>query len=446
MPSGTGLQHVANAIIWRNIHPRASKLVNMSKSIKIILPVAILALSVTAAILIARSGDEPEREAPTQAALLVDVVAPEIKQGRFSIRAQGTVTPRIETTVVSEVSGKIVSMSEDFVAGGVFSEGQELARIDPSDYETALLAAEAELAAARATLADEQARSDAAREDFRRLHGETREPTDLLLRLPQVARAKASVQAQEAAVERARRDLQRTKITLPFNGMIRNREANLGQYVTTGNTLGSAFSTNRAEVRLPLSDTDLAFLDIPMAESGMTIDRTVTLRGSVAGTPARWKARLVRTEGVVDSDTRLTYLVAEITDPYSLRAQADQPALPMGTFVEAEIPGRDASGLVLLPAAALHQGNRVYLANDDDELEVREVEIVRSTPREVYVSGRLSADARVITTAIPAPVPGLKLNVRQAETPDAPRLRILPSDELAASDNPRRTGTTGEQQ
>lgn len=404
----------------------------MPKIIKIVAPIAILVVTFAGAILIGRSGEDPERETPVQAALLVDVVRPEIKQGSFTVRAQGTVSPRIETSLVSEVSGKVISMSEDFVAGGVFAEDQVLARIDPSDYETALLAAEAELAAARATLADEQARSDAAREDFRRLYGESREPTDLLLRLPQVARARAAVQAQEAAVERARRNLERTRITLPFNGMVRTRSANLGQYVTAGTNLGTAFSTDRAEVRLPVSENDLAFLDIPLTESGSDIDRPVTLVGSVAGQPARWRARLVRTEGVVDSNTRLTYLVVEIPDPYGLETGADKPALPMGTFVEAQIPGRDASGLVLLPAEALHDGNQVYLASEADELEIREVEIVRATPREVYVSGPVDADDRVIITAIPAPVPGLKLNVREA-VGEEPRLRILPSGELAGA-------------
>jgi len=404
----------------------------MPNIIKIGSPIAILIVTVAGAILIARSGEEPEREEPVQAALLVDVVQPQIKQGSFNVRAQGTVSPRVETSLVSEVSGKIISMSEDFVSGGVFAEDEVLARIDPSDYETALLAADAELAAAQATLADEQARSDAAREDFRRLYGDSREPTDLLLRLPQVARAKAAVQAQEAAVERARRNLERTRITLPFDGMIRDRSANLGQYVTTGTALGTAFSTDRAEVRLPMSENDLAFLDLPLTEAGSNIDRPVTLIGSVAGQPTRWDARLVRTEGVVDSNTRLTYLVVEISDPYGLEANAESPALPMGTFVEARIPGRDASGLVLLPAEALHDGNRVYLAGEDDKLEIREVEIVRSTPREVYVSGPVNAEDRVIITAIPAPVPGLKLNVREAAGAE-PRLRILPSGELAAT-------------
>jgi len=404
----------------------------MLNTIKIGVPLAILIVAVSGAILMVRSGDEPAREEIAQAALLVNVVEPEINQGSFTVRAQGTVSPRVQTSLVSEVAGKIVSISEDFVAGGVFAESDVLAQIDPSDYQTALLAAEAELAAAKATLADEQARSDAAREDFRRLYGDSREPTDLLLRLPQVARARAAVQAQEAAVERARRNLERTRITLPFDGMVRSRSANLGQYVTTGTALGTAFSTDRAEVRLPVSENDLSFLDIPMTESGRDIDRPVTLIGSVAGQPARWDARLVRTEGVVDSDTRLTYLVAEIMDPYGMESDPDKPALPMGTFVEALIPGRDASGLVLLPAGALHDGNHVYLAGEDDQLEIREVEIVRATPREVYVSGPLNAADRVIITAIPAPVPGLKLNVRQA-VDNQPRLRILPANDLAAT-------------
>src|SRR6056297_835832 len=202
----------------------------MPKIIKIVAPIAILFVTIAGAILIARSGDEPEREEPVQAALLVDVVQPEIKQGRFTVRAQGTVSPRIQTSLVSEVSGKVISMSEDFVAGGVFASGQVLARIDPSDYQTALLAAEAELAAARATLADEQARSDAAREDFRRLYDDARAPSDLALRLPQVARAEAEVQAREAAVMRARRDLERTRIRLPYDGMVvgRNTAADVG--------------------------------------------------------------------------------------------------------------------------------------------------------------------------------------------------------------------------
>lgn len=405
----------------------------MSNLVKVLVAIGIVVAAIVGAVILASMGKEPTVREPVTAALLVDVVRPEVKQGAFSIRAQGTVMPRNQTTLVTEVSGKVEWVSEQFVAGGVFEAGEELVRIDPSDYQTALLAAEADLASALATLADEQARSDAARDDFRRLYGD-RQPSDLALRLPQVARAQAAVQAQEAAVARARRNLERTRLSLPFDGMVTERGVNLGQYVAIGTSMGSAFGTERAEVRLPMSDNDLAFLGIIPGQAGQDLDREIELAATVSGQKSQWTARLVRTEGVFDRNTRLTYLVGEIHDPYSLSARNQQRPLPVGTFVEAAIPGRDASGLVLLPSQAIHDGNQVYLAGPDDRLQVISVEIVRSTPREVYVRSELAADARVITTAIPAPVPGLRLNVREADAEAEPRLRILPPDgELAAT-------------
>jgi len=404
----------------------------MSKSLQVTLAVLIVLAALGLAVLLTVLGKEPERRTPEQAALLVDVVAPEPSRGRFVIHAQGTVTPRIEAGVVAEVSGRIISVSDPFAAGGMFEAGQVLARIDPSDYETALMAARAELASARATLADERARSQAARDDWERLHGDSREPSELLLRLPQVARAEAAVQAQEAAVARAERDLERTRIRMPFDGMIRERSVDLGQYVGVGTSLGRAFGTEVAEVRLPLAENDLRYLGVRPGDVDTIRGREIVLNGSVGGTRAEWRAALVRTEGVVDENTRLTYLVAEIRDPYA-RDEASRSPLPMGTFVEARIPGEPADGLVVLPGEAIHDASRIYLANDADELEVREVDIVRSTPRRVYVSADLEASDRVIVTAIPAPVPGLKLNVREARPDREPRLRILPADEELAS-------------
>lgn len=401
----------------------------MSRSFRILLPVAILVAAILVFAVMVAQNERPERRAPEQAAMLVEAIRPAISQERFMIEAQGTVQPKTRTTVVSEVSGPIVWMSDDFIAGGLFEAGEELARIDPSDYEAALLAAEAELAAARATLADEQARSDAARDDFRRLYGDSREPSDLVLRLPQLARAEASVQAQEAAVMRARRNLERTRIRLPYDGMVVERSTDLGQYVTPGSTLGVAFATDVAEVRLPMSDRDLSFLDLPARAERDGFRRPVTLTATVAGRPGTWPATLVRTEGVVDENTRLTYVVAEIRDPYALDAGTDRRALPVGTYVDAGIPGRSAAGLVVVPTEAVHGGNQVYVADADDRLQVLTVDIVRRTPDRVYIDNAIGPDDRIVTTAIPAPVPGLRLRVREPE----PQLQILPAGELAAT-------------
>ncbi|MDX1625487.1 MAG: efflux RND transporter periplasmic adaptor subunit [Wenzhouxiangellaceae bacterium] len=400
-------------------------------AVKGLVPLAILVLAIVGFVGLVAMNEGPERRAPQEAAMLVETIRPAMADDRFVVEAQGTVRPRTETTIVPEVSGRIEWLSEDFAAGGVFEAGDVLARIDPSDYEAALLAAEAELASARAALADEEARSEASREDFRRLYGPDREPPDLVARLPQLAGARARVQAQEAAVMRAKRDLERTRIRLPYDGMVRRRSADLGQYVTAGSNLGEAFAVDRAEVRLPLSDRDLAFLDLPETAVDENFGRPVRLYATVSGRRGEWPATLVRTEGVVDADTRLTYLVAEVVDPYALDDEGFSRPLPMGTYVEALIPGRSADGLVVLPVEALHGVDQVYVADAEDRLDVRTVDVVRQTVERVYIDNNLSSDDRVITTAIPAPLPGMKLRVRETEPEQ--QLRLLPPDEELAT-------------
>jgi len=399
---------------------------------KVILPGALMiVLSIAVVVMLARNRPAPPEREPTVTAMLVDVISPEKSDGYFTVSAQGTVTPRTETTVAAEVSGRLVKVAENFAAGGFFRAGEVLAEIDPSDYRAAVLQAEAELASARSRLADERARSDQARRDWQRLNGSDREPGELVLRLPQVAGAEASVQAAEAAVLRARRNLERTRISLPFDGLVRSRQANLGQFVNTGTPLAVVFAVDVAEVRLPLSQQDLAFLDLPAPSPSAESDPVpVTLTGQVGGRQGEWDAQIIRTEGVVDQATRLVHAVAEIRDPYGLLELARDLPLAMGTFVEAEIRGRTSSGLIRLPRAALRDGNTVYLADAEDELEVRAVEVLRTTPDQAYVRNSLTPEDRVITTAIQAPIPGLPIQIRGEVRADDNQ--SAPADEEAA--------------
>ncbi len=381
---------------------------------KVVLPGALMiALSIAVVVMLAGNRPSPPERDPTVTAMLVDVISPEKSDGFFTVSTQGIVAPQTETTIAAEVSGRLVRVSDNFAAGGFFRAGDVLAEIDPSDYRAAVLQAEAELASARSRLADESARSEQARKDWQRLHGEDRQPGDLVLRLPQVAGAEASVQAAEASVLRARRNLERTRISLPFDGLVRTRQANLGQFVNAGTPLAVVFSVGVAEVRLPLSQKDLEFLDLPTpAKDAQNSAVPVTLTSQVEGQQAQWEGTIVRTEGVVDRATRLVHAVAEIRDPYGLIELNRKTPLPMGTFVEAEIRGRTSAGLIRLPRAALRAGNTVYLADGNDELEVRSVQVLRTTPDRAYVRNSLTPEDRVITTAIQAPIPGLPVQVR----------------------------------
>lgn len=412
-------------------HNQQGKPQTVAKLKKYLIPPAVIGGALIVVIFLAMSRPEPPEREPQATAMRVDAIEAQQSQGVFTVRAQGIARPRTQTDLAAEVSGRLVSVSESFAAGGFFEAGEVLAQIDPSDYEAALLQAQAELASAEARLADEQARSDQARRDWQRMHGAEREPNDLVLRLPQLAGAKAAVDAAKAGVMRAQRNLERTQISLPYDGLVRDRNVNVGQYVTPGLRLGVTFAVDVAELRLPLSDQDRAFLNLPRAGQVRADGPSVRLMATVDGTPRQWAGRVVRTEGVIDEDTRLSYAVVAVDDPYH-RLQGDggrDRVLPMGTFVEARIEGRSSAGLIRLPRSALRAGDTVYVANGDDELEIRSVDVVRATTDEVYLTNNIKAGDRVITTGITAPIPGSKLQV--SITADEPELRLTPAPESA---------------
>ncbi len=403
----------------------------MKKTFAILLPPALILISILVVALLAMNRPSPPEREATTAAMLVEVIEAEASDGHFNVNAQGTVKPRTETTIVAEVAGRVVEVSESFSAGGFFRAGEVLAEIDPSDYEAALLQARAEMASAEAQLADERARSEQARKDWERMHGSERQPSDLVLRLPQLAGAEAAVQAAEAAVMRAERNLERTRIRLPYDGLVRVRDIDLGQYVSAGTSLGQAFAVDVAEIRLPLSDQDLAFLDLPRPGRFDTYFTPVTLTGSVGGQRGHWTGRVVRTEGVVDENTRLSYAVVQVDDPYGLLGNLQPLPLQMGTFVQAEVRGRSAEGLIELPRSALREGDTLFMADENDRLEIRNVQVVRATAHRVYLHNDIQTGERVITTAIPVPLPGMLLQTRSADGPE-PELRVLPAGDLAA--------------
>ena len=384
-------------------------------ALKYLLPPALIVGAMVLVVLLANMRSAPAERAPTQTATPVQVIEARIGEQAFSVRSQGTVRPVTESALSAEVSGRLVSVSDSFVAGGYFQAGDVLAEIDPADYQAALLQAEADLARAQAQLSEEQARSDQARRDWVQARGTGSEPNELILRLPQVAGAKAAVQAAEASVQQASRNLERTRVRVPFDGLVRQREADLGAFVSTGSVLGRVFAIESAEVRLPLSDRDLAFLDLPPPGRPDNTGPAVQLTARLAGEQRQWNARIVRTEAVIDETTRLSYAVARVADPYALMGQSRASVLPIGTFVQAEIEGRLTDGLIRLPRGTLRQDNQLYLANDEDELEIRQVEVVRSTPEHVYVRGDIQIGERVITTAMPTPLPGQLLSVEPDE-------------------------------
>lgn len=330
----------------------------------------------------------------------MDVLVLEPMNARFTIRSQGNVRPRTETILSSEVSGSIIDISPKFVAGGVFQPDEVLLRIDPTNYRVAVGQAEA-------LVAQRQIEYDGSQKLLEQGYRAEAE----------YASAAAALASARAELVRANKNLERTEIKLPYEGIVRAKDTDLGQFVNAGTRLGVVFAIDVAEIRLPLTDLDLAYVDLPGASeimaTGAADGPDVTLSAVQKGARVEWNARIVRTEGVVDENSRVTYAVAQVDDPYQLHG--DNTALPVGTFVSAAIDGRPAEGILRIPRSLVRGSNQVVFLDAEDRLEIREISIVRSDSDYVYVgAGAVSGD-RVVTTSMSTPVNGLQVRTTQTE-------------------------------
>lgn len=365
--------------------------------IKIILrrssPLLILLIFGAAAALLISTKEAPEQKENKIPIPIIDVISVEQKTVSLNLPSYGVVTPKNKTQLVTEVQGRMLTIAPNFVAGGVVKKGEQLAVIEPSDYEADLMQAQASLAQAEAALEEEVARGEVAKNDWKGFDGGV--PPELGLRLPQLKKEQANVKFQQAALARAQRNLERTIIRAPFDGIIKARHVDLGQYVTLGTNLGELYDTRIAEIRLPLANNDLAYL-----ESVDNPDTQVTLSASLAGKEVSWIGTIVRSEGVIDADNRMVYLVAEINDPYLRKSRKEgQMPLKYGSFVTAVIKGRTVDGIVQLPRHLVRNG-QVAVVSKDNVIEIREVNVVRTDIDSVYIKDSLSDGERISLTKL----------------------------------------------
>jgi RND family efflux transporter MFP subunit len=358
-----------------------------SKYIKVGLPVIIIIGAVVLAVGLGSLRKPPAKVAEQRLPLLVNTAELQPQDLTYRIASQGTVTPKLETTLISEVNGRILAVADNFVAGGFFKKGDLLVQVEPADYLTAVKAAEAALAGAKAQLEEERARARVAETEWRSFT-EGKAPA-LGLRQPQLASALANVQSKEAELERAQRDLARTEIRAPYDGMVRSRMANLGQFISRGSQLGMILGTEVAEVRLPLTDTDFGFLP---QQAAMVAEIPVTLSAVVAGQAQSWQAAVVRTEGVLDERSRVIYAVAEIRDPYQLSGNAG------AAFAAAQV--------TKVPRHLLRPGNQLLVVDQQNQLQFRPVTLNRADANYAYIGSGYQAGDRLVTSPVTNPLAG----------------------------------------
>lgn len=386
----------------------------MKRGLMIILPFAILLGAILLVGVMIKSR-KPVKPQPVVVLPPLVRVQP-VKQGTygFHVYAQGSVSPRTDITVASEVSGRIVSVAPSFAEGGFFEKGELLVAIDARDYELALTQAKARLEEAEVKLTKERAEAEVARKEWIALGKQASEANPLVLRKPQIAEAEAGIASAKAAVEQAKRDLERCQIKAPFAGRVWEKKADVGQYVTKNAVVARIYAVDYAEVRLPLPTDELAYVDLPFEYRGdqsQGPQPKVKLTANFAGQPHTWEGRVVRTEGQIDNRTRMMNAVVRVDDPYAHGADGQRPPLSIGLFVSADIQGKTVKDVYVVPRAAYRGNNELMVVDKENKLRFRKVDVLRLEMTNVVLRSGIEAGDRACISPLDAPVDGMDVRL-----------------------------------
>lgn len=375
----------------------------------ILLPVIILAAGISLANLIINTGPSLNVQAPPPSAPLVRTWQASSQTVQMTTIAHGTVMPRTQSELIPEVSGRVIAISPAMVSGGFFRKDEVLLTLDSLDYNVAVEQARAALASAESELTNARRAHQRLLDLSSRQLASEAQQDDAANRL---LIAEASLREKKARLARALRDLTRTKITAPYDGRVRSERVDVGQFVERGKSIASLYSTDFAEVRLPVHDEELAYLQLPlngMVDSGMVTNgktlAEVMLRARFAGKRYVWQGRIVRTEGELDPKTRMINLVAEVEAPYA--QQGSRPPLAVGLFVEAEIIGTRVENVYQVPRSALQAGNQIYIIDGNNQLVFRDVDILRIVGEKVYIRSGFSAGETICLSTLSNAIQGM---------------------------------------
>jgi RND family efflux transporter MFP subunit len=423
---------------------------------RILVPIALLGLGVLVVMGIFATRQPVVPKPPDAPRPVIRSLVVQPQRVQLVVEANGTVTPSTESELVPQVSGEVVWVSPVLAPGGFFERGEPLLRIDRADYEVALDSARANVAGAES----EFARASKERGRQRQLAERSVASESSIDDAENAYRvAQARLREAESQLERAARDIERTELQAPYDGRVRSESVDVGQFVSRGTAVARLYAVDFAEVRLPLPDRELAYLDLALdyrdsmeagalrgdaAETGddsdgeLSIeleepasgpqlglaDPRVVLSTEFAGRVHSWEGRIVRTEGEIDPKSRMVHVVARVPDPYGRSHDDARPPLAVGLFVGADIMGRVVEDAFVVPRSALRDWegrdrDQVLVVDAESRLRFRDVEVIRAERDRVIIGGGLEAGERVCISPMRAVTDGMFVDLAEPETTNA---------------------------
>lgn len=363
---------------------------------------------------------ETEKEETKKPPLVVRTADAQLMEQTVFSSFQGEVRAKTNIELVTQVTGKVMSVSDRFIEGGEFEKGETLLQIDDADYLVALKSAQASVASAQVDLDVEIATSDNKAKEWSELQGKPIEQANpLLLNKPQIDRAKARFDAAKAELAAAKLNYDRTRISAPFKGRIMSKSAELGKFMSRGSSVGRVFATDAMEVRIPMTDIQISELGLRLGYSSHSsgsdgIPATVS---TVFGDQKRtWFGFVKSVDASIDNQTRLLFATVVVDKPFQRENEDSIPLVP-GLFVDVELASPKKLIGIELPRSALRNGNQVF-AYDEDQLRLKTVKVVYTSADKVIVAqatSEINVGERIITSSVPGAYEGMPIKLVAGE-------------------------------
>jgi len=379
--------------------------------------IVILLISAAVATYMMQNRPRPERRKPVPSAQIVTVRELALTSQQVVVPVMGSVVPAAEVDLRSRVGGEVLWIHPEFVEGGIVKKGQVLVRIDPTEYELAIIGKKAVLEGAILDLKTEEGRQSIAKSEWEILGLEekaTEMDRELALRKPQLAANRARLEAARAEIKQAELDLERTSIRAPFNAVIRSADVDVGGQVTVQGTLGHLVGSDSFFIEALLPIDRLEWVNIPEnSQNTGSKARIVSDSGRVV------TGSIYKLLGDIEPNGRMARIFIQVNDPLDLNHNnSDRMPLLLGDYVSATIEGRSVKDVFVVERQHLKDGNMVYIADENDQLQVRTIDIVWGSADHVLARG-LEEGERLIISDVPAPVEGMKLRVSEDQKPEA---------------------------
>lgn len=332
-----------------------------------ILTILLIAGTVATAMHLLQTKPEPKKKERKITLPVVEVSHPKPQDYEVSIRTAGTVEAHNKTSIVSEIAGKITYISANFEEGKYFNKRENLIKINDSNYQNAIAIAQADIKQKKLALQDTKNQTSLSSNQWK-LYSKSRQDSELATLKIKTASSSSAVHASNLRLKQAQMDLANTKISAPYSGRVLSREIGIGQYVGPGTKLGTVYSTDYVEVRLPLTLDQYDLLDLPenYRNSKQSIAKKspeVIFYSKSSNKQKQWKGHIVRSSPVMDERTRQISVIARIDDPFK-KPKKNQSIVKIGQFLQAEIKTKTLQNIFIIPSRAVRQHKEILLLKD----------------------------------------------------------------------------------